>query len=131
LVRAHVEAKKAWDLGATDDKMEKALKLIRQAQWRWDYAAAGHGNSFHAPVEISRIIASGINKGQEARIELARIMSSLGFNEEVPYPDIATKELAQKFIGLDMSKFKKDKAEFIKTVVPQWIEEAKERESRY
>ncbi len=131
LVRAHVEAKKAWDLGAPEPKMQKALRLIRQAQWRWDYAAAGHGNSFHAPVEISRIIASGIDKAQEARIELARILADLGHNREVPYPDISTKELAQKFIGLDMEKFRNEKAEFLKTVVPQWEEQAKAREAGY
>jgi len=130
LVRAHVEAKKAWDLGAADDRMQKALRLIRQAQWRWDYAAAGHGNSFHAPVEISRIIASGIDKAQESRIELARILASLGHNEEVPYPDISTKALAQEFIGLDMSKLRNDKAEFINSVVPQWIDAAKDRENK-
>jgi nitrite reductase (cytochrome c-552) len=131
LVRAHIEAKKAWENGATEPKMEKALKLIRQAQWRWDFAAAGHGNSFHAPVEISRIIASGINKAQESRIELARVLASLGLNEEIPYPEISTKALAQKFIGLDMEKLDKDKAEFIRTVIPKWAEEAKLRESSY
>jgi|WetSurMetagenome_2_1015567.scaffolds.fasta_scaffold19349_4 nitrite reductase (cytochrome c-552) len=56
LVRAHVEAKKAWS----------------------------HGNSFHAPVEISRIIAAGIDKAQEARIEIARVLASLNYNKEVP-----------------------------------------------
>jgi nitrite reductase (cytochrome c-552) len=131
LVRAHIEAKKAWELGAAEDKMQNALKLIRQAQWRWDYAAAGHGNSFHAPVEISRIIASGIDKAQEARIELTRVLASQGHNEEIPYPDIATKALAQKFIGLDMEKFNSEKSEFINKVIPQWNEIARERENNY
>lgn len=131
LVRAHVEAKKAWDLGAQEIKMQKALKLIRQAQWRWDYAAAGHGNSFHAPVEISRIIASGIDKAQESRIEIARILASLGYNEEVPYPEISTKAQAQKFIGLDMDKLQSEKKEFLNVVLPQWAEEAEKREQSY
>jgi len=131
LVRAHVEAKKAWDLGAEEPKMQKSLNLIRQAQWRWDYSASGHGNSFHAPVEISRIIASGIIKTQEARLELARVLASLGHNDEVPYPEIATKEKAQEFIGLEMAKLGKEKAEFLKTIVPQWVEEATARQNEW
>lgn len=131
LVRAHVEAKQAWDLGATDDQMKKSLNLIRQAQWRWDYAAAGHGNSFHAPVEISRIIASGIAKAQDARIEIARILASFQFNRELPYPDISTKAKAQAYIGLDMANLVQKKAEFLQNVVPQWQEETRKRQMEW
>lgn len=38
LAAAHIEAKFAWDKGATDAQMKQALQYIRQAQWRWDYA---------------------------------------------------------------------------------------------
>jgi nitrite reductase (cytochrome c-552) len=131
LVRAHVEAKKAWDLGATEDQMKPVLMDIRHAQWRWDYSAASHGASFHSPVEIGRVVATGINIAQEARIKLARLLASLGFNEEIPYPDIATKEKAQAFIGLDMKKMNDDKAVFLQTVVPVWDQKAKEREATY
>ena len=54
LVRAHMEAKKAWDLGATETEMKDILQGIRHAQWRWDFAAASHGASFHAPVETGK-----------------------------------------------------------------------------
>ena len=131
LVRAHVEAKKAWDLGANEKEMQPVLKLIRHAQWRWDYAAASHGGSFHAPTETGRIISTGIVRAQDARIELARIFAKYGFNKEVPYPDIATKEKAQKFIGLDVAKLKKEKEEFKKNLVPQWDAKAEKRESTY
>ena len=57
IVRAHVEAGKAWDLGATEDEMKDILMDIRHAQWRWDYAAASHGGSFHSPVEIGRVVS--------------------------------------------------------------------------
>ncbi len=128
IIRAHLEAQKAWELGATETKMKDILMLIRHAQWRWDYAAAGHGNSFHSPVEISRIIAAGIVQSQEARVELARLLASLGFNEEVPYPDISTKSKAQEFVGLDMEKLNNEKEEFLEEVVPVWVEKAKVRE---
>ena len=131
LVRAHVEAKKAWDLGATDEQMKDVLMDIRHAQWRWDYVAASHGASFHSPVEIGRVVASGIAIAQEARIKLTRLLAKLGFNEELPYPDISTKEKAQAFIGLDMVKLNAEKTVFLKDVVPVWNQKAKEREDGY
>jgi len=131
LVRAHIEAKTAWDLGAKEDEMKSILTDIRHAQWRWDYAAAGHGNSFHSPVEVSRIIASGITKAQEARIKLARVLAIHGQTAEVPYPDITTKAKAQAYIGLDTKKMYEDKSKFIKTVLPEWDAKAAEREKGY
>jgi len=131
LVFAHVEAKKAWDLGATEDQMKDILKSIRHAQWRWDFAAASHGASFHAPVETARIISSGMVIIQEGRLKLARLLASLGHNEMVPYPDISTKAKAQAFIGLDMETYEKDKAVFLQTIVPEWLKVAAEREKTY
>ncbi len=128
LVRAHIEAKTAWDKGATAEQMKDILTLIRQAQWRWDFVAAGHGNTIHSPVETSRLIASGINKAQEARLKLTRLLATLGYTDEVPYPDIPTKKKAQEFIGLDMQKLNSDKQEFLQTVIPEWFREAQKRE---
>ena len=122
LVRAHIEAQKAWELGATEDQMADILQNIRHAQWRWDYAAASHGGSFHSPVEISRTIANGIAIAQEARIKLARRLAELGHNQEIPYPDISTKAKAQEFVGLDMDQLNAEKKEFLETVVPLWDE---------
>ena len=76
LVRAHLEAKKCWDLGATEAQMKPILLDIRHAQWRWDYSAASHGASFHAPVEIARVIGGGLVKAQDARIKLARMLAT-------------------------------------------------------
>jgi nitrite reductase (cytochrome c-552) len=131
LVRAHVEAKTAWDLGANEIQMNEILIGIRHAQWRWDYAAASHGGSFHSPVETSRVISTGINIAQEARIKLVRLLSALEYNEEIAYPDISTKAKAQEYIGLDISKLNAEKDEFLKLVVPEWIEKALAREKTY
>ncbi|MCG8384067.1 MAG: ammonia-forming cytochrome c nitrite reductase [Cytophagales bacterium] len=129
LVRAHIEAGKAWELGAGEEQMEPILKGIRHAQWRWDYVAATHGGSFHSPVEANRVVATGINLAQEARLKLSRLLADLGWNKPVPYPDINTKEKAQAFVGLDMAKLEKEKEEFKKNIIPQWLEEAKNREA--
>jgi nitrite reductase (cytochrome c-552) len=131
LVRAHVEAKKAWDLGATDEQMKNILKGIRHAQWRWDYVAASHGGSFHSPVESGRVISTGITIAQETRIQLARLLAQLGHNQELPYPDISTKAKAQEFIGLDMKTLNAEKQDFLQTIVPEWLRKAKERENSW
>ncbi len=131
LVMAHVEAKKAWDLGATEAQMKEILQDIRKAQWRWDFSAAGHGSSFHSPVEMARVIGHGIRMAQDARIKLARVLAKLGFTESIAYPDIATKAKAQQFIGLPMEDLRKEKAEFLQTMVPKWLEEAAKREKGY
>ena len=131
LVYAHFEAKAAWDNDATNDEMKPALQLIRQAQWRWDYAAAGHGSSFHSSTEISRVIALGIEKAQGARLQLAKILVKHGFSGDIPYPDIATKEKAQLLIGLDIKKLTDEKKRFIHTILPKWNKEAAIREAGY
>jgi nitrite reductase (cytochrome c-552) len=131
LVRSHVEAKKAWDLGATEEQMTAILLDIRHAQWRWDYAAASHGGSFHSPVEISRVIGTGINIAQEGRIKLSRVLYSLGHTTEVPYPNITSKAEAQAFIGLDVGTLQAEKDQFLQTVIPLWDRQAAERESHY
>lgn len=131
LVRAHIEAKVALEKGATENDMRDIQQLIRHAQWRWDYTAAGHGNSFHSPVETSRIISTGILKAQEARLSLARLLSTLGVSKEIPYPDISTKAKAQAYVGLNMAVLTVEKEEFLNTVVPEWVKEAKAREKTY
>lgn len=131
LVRAHIEAGKAWELGATNDQMKEILKGIRHAQWRWDFVCASHGGSFHAPVECARIISNGLTIVQETRLRLARLLASLGHNQEIPYPDISTKEKAQAFIGLDMKKFREEKAQFLKEIIPAWKSEAIKREASW
>jgi nitrite reductase (cytochrome c-552) len=130
-VKANIEAKAAWDAGATDKDMEAVLNKIRSGQWYWDYATASHGASFHSPIEVTRIIGNGMYETQDARVLLARLLVKLGKNNEIPYPDIATKDKAQKFIGLDMNQLRKEKEKFLKTMVPGWDKRAKERESKW
>lgn len=130
LVNAHLEAAKCWDLGATEAQMKPILTDIRHAQWRWDYSAASHGASFHSPVETARVIGSGLVKAQEARLKLARMLATLGYNKPIDMPNISTKELAQEFIGLDMEKLRAEKTAFKKNLLPKWLEEAKKREDK-
>lgn len=63
--------------------------------------------------------------------ETGQVALLLGFNGEIPYPDISTKAKAQEFIGLDMKKFREEKALFLKEVIPVWKAAAAERESSW
>lgn len=131
LVRAHFEAKKAWDLGANEQEMKQILQGIRKSQWRWDFTAASHGAAFHAPIEVLRILSNGIDIITDTRIQLARLLAKYGYNQEVPYPEITTKDKAQKLIGLDMEKFRAEKKEFLDKIVPKWMKIAEERQSKW
>lgn len=124
LAKAHIMAKAAWDSGAKENEMAQALKLIRQSQWRWDFGVASHGASFHAPVETQRVLAHSLDKALLAQIELQRVLFAHGVTG-FTMPDISSKDKAQAYIGLDMKKLKADKAEWMKTVVPAWIETAR------
>jgi nitrite reductase (cytochrome c-552) len=128
LAKAHIEAKTAWDAGATEEEMKPVLKLIRHAQWRWDWVAAANGLGFHSPVEALRVLGTAIGKAEQARGILAVVFSKHGVKIPVDMPDISTKEKAQKYIGLDMDKLRKDKDALQKTVIPEWDRKAKERQ---
>ncbi|MBK7630863.1 MAG: ammonia-forming cytochrome c nitrite reductase [Ignavibacteriales bacterium] len=128
LAAAHIEAKVAWDNGATEEQMKPILLLIRHAQWRWDWVAAANALGFHSPVEAMRVLGTSIDKGGEARRLLAALFIKLGVKYPIDMPDISTKEKAQKYIGLDMEKLNKAKQEFLRTTTVKWDEEAKKRQ---
>jgi nitrite reductase (cytochrome c-552) len=130
LARVHIEAKIAWDNGATEVEMKPVLQLIRHAQWRWDWVAAANGLGFHSPVEALRVLGTSIQKSQEARILLTEIFVKKGVKTPVELPDISTKAKAQEYIGLDMPELLKKKSEFLTIVVPEWTKKAAEREAK-
>jgi nitrite reductase (cytochrome c-552) len=128
LAATHIEAKIAWDNGATEVEMKPALQFIRHAQWRWDWVAASNGLGFHSPVEAMRVLGTSIQKAEQARKEIALVLVKHGVKYPVALPDYSTKDKAQKFIGLDMPALRADKADFLKTTVPEWDKKAKERQ---
>jgi nitrite reductase (cytochrome c-552) len=130
LARVHIEAKTAWDNGATEEEMKPVLQLIRHAQWRWDWVAAANGLGFHAPVEALRVLGTSIQKVQEARILLTEIFVRKGVKTPIELPDISTKAKAQEYIGLEMPELLRKKSEFLTTVVPEWTKKAAVRESK-
>ena len=128
LAAAHIEAKAAWDIGATDDEMKPTLMLLRHSQWRWDWVAASNGMGFHSPVEALRVLGTSIQKSEEARRDIGIIITRHGGKYPVDMPDISTKDKAQKYIGLDLEPLRKDKKDFLETTVKEWDRKAKERQ---
>ncbi|MFI3322278.1 MAG: ammonia-forming cytochrome c nitrite reductase [Rikenellaceae bacterium] len=124
LSKAHILAKTAWDNGASESNMSDVLSLIRQAQWRWDFAVASHGGSFHAPVETQRILAHSLDKSLQAQLELQKVLFELGV-KNVDMPDLSTKAKAQEYIGLDMKTLIEQKENWKSTTPPAWLDEAK------
>jgi nitrite reductase (cytochrome c-552) len=121
--KAHLEAGKALELGATAEEMKDIHMDIRHAQWRWDYSIASHGSFFHAPEETLRILGSAINKGQDARIKLRTLLARYNAADYMA-PDFSTKEKAQQVIGLPYQKLVDEKMNFLNTLRKEWIKEA-------
>ncbi len=125
LAKAHIEAKFAIEHGATEAEMKPIQQQLRKSQWRWDYAIASHGATFHAPQEVTRLLAASVDHAKEARLLTAKVLAKHGFIGDVPMPDISTKAKAQAYIGLDMKTLNSKKEQFLNTIVPQWVEDAK------
>jgi nitrite reductase (cytochrome c-552) len=121
LAQLHIEAKMAWDAGATEDDMKDVLTLIRHAQWRWDWVAAANGYGIHSPNEALRVLGTSIQKSQEARIILATVFAKYNQPYPIDAPDISTKAKAQEFIGIDIEEQKEMKKEFKENVLPNWL----------
>ncbi len=126
LAKAHLEAAKAWELGATPEEMKPVLQDIRHGQWRWDYAVAAHGAFFHAPEEVLRTLGTAIAKAQEARVKLRAILAKYGA-ADYRAPDFSTKEKAQALIGLPYDKLVEEKKRFLDGLRMEWFERAKEK----
>lgn len=122
LAKAHLEAAKAWEAGATEEEMKAALQDIRHGQWRWDYAVAGHGAFFHAPEEILRTLAGAINLGQDARLKIRIVLAKHNAVDYVA-PDFSTKEKAQEIIGMKYGQLVEEKKTFINGLRQEWIKQ--------
>ncbi|WP_224772618.1 ammonia-forming cytochrome c nitrite reductase [Pelagicoccus enzymogenes] len=128
LAKAHIEAKAAWDAGATEAEMKASLTHIRHAQWRWDWVAAANGAGFHAPNTALQVLGTAIEKAGAARHEIARVLWKHGITDPIEMPDISTKEKAQRYIGLDPDEMEETKAKHREELFPVWDEKAAARQ---
>lgn len=119
LSKAHLEAGKAWESGATEDEMEDILDLIRSGQWVWDYSIASHGSFYHAPEETLRLLSVANEKAQQARLKLVAVLAR---HEVFDYqaPDFSTKEKAQELAGVPLQKLIDEKLAFKDALLQEW-----------
>ncbi len=60
--------------GVTQEQLQPALELQRQAQWRLDFIAAENSMGFHAPQEAAKVLAEAIDlarQGERAALKAA------------------------------------------------------------
>lgn len=126
LAKAHLEAGKAWELGATEEEMKDILMDIRHGQWRWDYSIASHGSFFHAPEETLRLLALANETAQAARLKLVKILAKYGAVNFMA-PDFSSKEKAQALAGVDYKKLVAEKEQFRATLVKEWEKQTLEK----
>lgn len=123
LAKAHLEAGKAWELGATEAEMKDILTDIRHGQWKWDYSIASHGSFFHAPEETLRLLSVANETAQTARLKLVQVLAKYGAVNYMA-PDFSTKEKAQALAGVDLAKLVAEKENFKATLLKEWEKQA-------
>jgi nitrite reductase (cytochrome c-552) len=103
LVHAHFDIAAAVQAGATPENLEEMRKLVRRAQFRWDFIASNNGMGFHAPQESMRLLGEAARLAQEVRVQAARLLAKRGITEPPQYPDVSTRQkawdVAQTFVG--------------------------------
>ncbi|MFA4986579.1 MAG: ammonia-forming cytochrome c nitrite reductase subunit c552 [Candidatus Brocadiia bacterium] len=73
IAQAHAEVAQALASGVDEEALKGVRQLIRKAQLRWDYIAAGNSMGFHSPLNAASILSDSIDLAQEARVQLARL----------------------------------------------------------
>lgn len=125
IAKAHLEAKKAWEVGAKEDEMKEPLDLIRKAQWRYTYVESSLGAYMHATDESLRIFADANDFAQKARIQLAKILTSYNASD-FKAPEFNSKDKIFAYLQLpERESFIKEKCQWIDTTGRKWLEDAK------
>ncbi|MBM4034084.1 MAG: ammonia-forming cytochrome c nitrite reductase subunit c552 [Planctomycetes bacterium] len=104
LVRAHLDIAAAAGASIADPDLAPARKLLRHAQFRWDFVAANNGLGFHSPQECMRVLGDAVNQAQEVRLLVARLLAAKGQALPATYPDISTREKAQALVEAFLPK---------------------------
>ena len=104
IIRAHFDVAAALQAKVTDAELAPARKLIRHAQFNWDYVAANNGMGFHAPQESMRLLGKAARQAQEARVLVARLLGAKGVTAEPTYPDFSTRKSARAVVDAFFDK---------------------------
>ncbi len=94
LVKAHFDVAAAGQAGADETALAEVRRLVRHAQFRWDYVRSSNGTGIHSPQEATRILGEAADLAQQARVLTARVLAAEGVTAEPAYPDVSTREKA-------------------------------------
>ena len=104
LVRAHFDVAAALQIGVSDELLSESRKLLRHAQFRWDFISSSNGMGFHSPQESMRVLGDAAIDAQQVRILVARLLASKGIAREPTYPDTSTRtqafQVAEAYAGV-------------------------------
>ncbi|MBE2201459.1 MAG: ammonia-forming cytochrome c nitrite reductase subunit c552 [Anaerolinea sp.] len=67
----------AQEAGATDEQLEEARYLHRQASLRWDFISSENSTGFHSPQEAARVLALSIDYARQAQLAAERVTASM------------------------------------------------------
>lgn len=102
LVKAHFDIAAAMQAGISDEDLTEARRLLRHAQFRWDYVSSNNGVGFHSPQESMRILGDSVNQAQQVRVLVARLLAKIGIAAAPQYPDLSTRakawDIARAFV---------------------------------
>jgi nitrite reductase (cytochrome c-552) len=94
VVKAHYDVAAGMQARCTEADLAGARRLLRRAQFRWDYIAASNGMGFHSPQESMRLLGEATNEAQQARLIVARLLAAKGISAEPKYPDMSDRKKA-------------------------------------
>ena len=119
LAKAHLEAGKAWEVGATEKEMKPVLQNIRASYWRFN--SLNRGAYFHNPQETLGEFANSIRYAEEARVQLRKILAKHGAANYVA-PKFDTKEQAMALLKLpNRAAATKAKCRSIEVDSARWV----------
>ena len=96
LVEAHFDIAAASQAGVSDNDLSQPRRLLRDAQFYWDYISSSNGMGFHSPTESMRITGLSIDLAQQARVLMARLLAEKGVSKQPAYPDISSRQNASQ-----------------------------------
>ena len=98
LVRAHLDIAAAVQIDVADVDLAPARKLVRHAQFHWDYVASTNGMGFHSPQESMRLLGEAADLAQQARLQATRLLAAKAVAQAPRYPDLRTREQAWEVV---------------------------------
>ena len=125
IASAHLEAQKAWEVGAKEDEMKEPLDLIRKAQWRYTSVFSSWGSYFHATDESMRLYSNANEYAQQARLALTKILAKYGELDYKAPSFVSKKEVFDYAKPQNRAKVIKEKCEWIESNEREWYKQAK------